>query len=66
MTRTASKLDRALAKVCEHCPVCVPARHAQSGVLYNFVKFAETRFCPFCRAYGRVHGRPAHAPVPPA
>lgn len=64
MTRTVTKLDRALASVCEHCPVCVPARRAGSGPLYNFVKFAETKFCPFCRAYGRVHGHPAHLPDP--
>ncbi|HRH80981.1 MAG TPA: hypothetical protein PLW81_08040 [Thiobacillaceae bacterium] len=62
MTRTISKLDRALATVCEYCPVCVTARKSQSGVIHNFVKFAETKFCPFCRAYGRVHGHPAHLP----
>lgn len=62
MTRAVSSVDRMLAKVCEHCPVCVPARKAQAGALDSFVKFAETRFCPFCRAYGRAHGRPAHAP----
>jgi transposase-like protein len=53
-------MDRALAKVCESCPVCRHARHHQQGVAYNFVKGVETVFCPFCKAYERVHGKKAH------
>lgn len=60
MTRTVTTMDRALGKVCEYCPVCRTARKTQSGAIYNFVRFAEAKFCPFCRAYGRVHGHPAH------
>jgi hypothetical protein len=61
MSRTdATALDRALAKMCELCPVCLHARHHQQGVVYNFVKNVEQDICPFCKAYERVHGRKAH------
>ncbi len=61
-----TSLDRALAKVCECCPVCLHARHHQRGMVFNFVKSVETGICPFCRAYERVHGRKAHqAPETP-
>lgn len=55
-----SSLDLALAKICEHCPVCLHARYHQEGVVYNFVKGIETDICPFCKAYERVHGKKAH------
>lgn len=64
MTRSVTSMDRALAKVCEFCPVCRTARRTQSGGIYDFVRYAEAKFCPFCKAYGRVHCRPAHAPLP--
>ncbi|NJD91887.1 MAG: hypothetical protein FIA91_10300 [Geobacter sp.] len=56
----ANSLDQALARVCEHCPVCRRARRRQQGVAYALVKGVETAICPFCRAYERVHGRKAH------
>lgn len=62
MTRTITTLDRALAKVCVYCPVCRHARNTQAGPIHAFVKYAEARFCPFCRAYGRVYGKAAHLP----
>lgn len=55
-----SALDRALAKVCESCPVCLHTRYHQKGIVYNFVKSIETDICPFCKAYERVHGKKAH------
>ncbi|HEY4745570.1 MAG TPA: hypothetical protein VIH45_12975 [Desulfuromonadaceae bacterium] len=56
----SSALDKALAKVCECCPVCLHARHHQQGMVFNFVKAIETNICPFCKAYERVHGQKAH------
>lgn len=53
-------LDRALARVCELCPVCLHARHHQKGVVYNFVKNVEEDICPFCKGYERVYGKKAH------
>jgi hypothetical protein len=59
-----TELDRALARVCECCPVCRHARKSQDGLAYRFVKGVEEGICPFCRAYARVHGRKAHEPFP--
>jgi hypothetical protein len=53
-------LDRALARMCELCPVCRHARHRQKGVAYSIVRNVEVSICPFCQAYERVHGRKAH------
>jgi hypothetical protein len=55
--------DRALANVCESCPVCRPARRNQQGLANRFVRGVEVDVCPFCRAYERVHGRKAHEPM---
>lgn len=60
MSTETSALDRALAKVCELCPVCLHARYHQQGVVYSFVKTIESGICPFCQAYERVHGQKAH------
>ncbi len=61
MTESAvTSFDKALAMVCELCPVCLHARHHQQGVVFNFVKSIETEICPFCKAYERVHGQKAH------
>ena len=57
---TCTSLDKALAKVCELCPVCLHARHHQQGIVFNFVKGMETDICPFCKSYERVHGQKAH------
>jgi hypothetical protein len=57
---SVSKLDRALARVCEGCPLCRRARRQQSGIAFDLVKTVENRVCPFCRAYARVHGRKSH------
>jgi hypothetical protein len=62
--RKASSLDQTLARVCANCPVCRPARQRQSGVAFWLVKRVESRLCPFCRAYERVHGRKAHVTSP--
>lgn len=52
--------DRALARLCELCPVCRHARQMQKGLAFAIVKNVEGGICPFCRAYERVHGRKAH------
>jgi protein-arginine kinase activator protein McsA len=59
-TTEISNLDRALARVCETCPVCRSASNNQQGLANRFVRGIEERVCPFCRAYERVHGRKAH------
>jgi hypothetical protein len=59
-TVSRSKLDRLLAQVCRHCPVCQRARAEQQGVAFKIVSQVERTVCPFCRAYERVYGRPAH------
>ena len=56
----SSRLDSALARVCELCPVCRQARNAQEGIAYTIVKNIEGSICPFCRAYERVLGKKAH------
>ena len=58
--RPISGLDRALARICENCPVCRRARRTQHGVAFTLVKQVEVGLCPFCKAYERVHGRKAH------
>lgn len=58
-----SKLDKALARVCETCPVCRTARNNQTGIAYQLVSRIENGICPFCSAYERVHGKKAHVPT---
>lgn len=58
--RPTGSLTRALAFVCTVCPVCRTARKNQGGLLHSFVKTIEGRFCPFCMAYEKVHGKKAH------
>ncbi|OHB56327.1 MAG: hypothetical protein A2Y07_00250 [Planctomycetes bacterium GWF2_50_10] len=60
MSTEPTPLDKALAKVCELCPVCLHARYHQKGVVFDFVKNIEQDICPFCKAYERVHGQKAH------
>jgi hypothetical protein len=60
MTNEPSSLDRALAKVCELCPVCLHARYHQKGLVFEFVRGVEQGICPFCKAYERVNGKKAH------
>ena len=55
-----SGIDRALAAVCRSCPVCRRARKKGAGRAHRFVQAVETKICPFCRAYERVHGKKAH------
>lgn len=55
-----TSLDRSLARICELCPLCRQARRRQEGMAFSIVSRIETSFCPFCRAYERVHGRKAH------
>jgi len=42
-------MDRALARVCETCPVCRTARNNQRGIAWHFVKGVEAGVCPVCR-----------------
>ena len=56
--------DRAMARRCERCPVCAYARRKPGGFVYWFVTRIESRFCPYCRAYEKVHGRKAHEAAP--
>lgn len=58
--RPVSRWDRVLAGVCENCPVCRRARQQPAGLACQLVSKVERHLCPFCRAYERVHGRPAH------
>lgn len=60
-----SGLDRALARLCVICPACRYARKKGLGIVFRLVKQIESGVCPFCRAYGKVHGRKAHERVPP-
>lgn len=60
-----------MANVCLNCPVCRRARERQRGATFWLVQRAESRFCPFCRAYERVFGQKAHerralTPEPPS
>lgn len=59
-----SERDRLMAEKCEQCKVCDRARKTQRGFAFWFVRNIEDRFCPFCQAYERVHGRKAHEPLP--
>lgn len=59
-TGRTSIFTRMLASVCTRCPVCRTARRRQDGLLFSFVKAVESRFCPFCAAYGRLYGKKAH------
>ena len=63
MSKQVTAVDRAMARLCELCPVCCHARKTQDGVAYAIVKNVEVAICPFCRAYERVHGRKAHEAV---
>jgi hypothetical protein len=58
--RPPSEWDRKLARICQQCPVCRAARRRQTGAAFWLVQKVESRVCPFCRAYERVHGRKAH------
>jgi uncharacterized protein CbrC (UPF0167 family) len=60
MEKQCSKIDIALARVCEICPVCNQARRKQEGAAFWLVTNVEENICPFCKAYERVHGRKAH------
>ena len=62
-SKSASKLDVALANVCLRCPVCRNARKNQEGAAYSLVRRVENHLCPFCRAYARVYGRKPHEPL---
>jgi hypothetical protein len=57
---TPTGMDKVLARVCANCTVCRRARQRQRGFAFWLVKRVEGRWCPFCRAYERVHGRKAH------
>lgn len=54
------RLDHLLAAVCRNCLVCRHARRRGEGLAYGFVRRIEKGVCPFCQAYERVYGVPAH------
>ena len=54
-----TRVDRALARLCETCPACRSARKTQSGIAFWLVSRVETKVCPFCRAYEKVNGHKA-------
>jgi hypothetical protein len=56
--------DRKLARMCLNCPVCNYARRKQRGLIFWFVTRIESKYCPNCKAYEKVYGRPAHQPLP--
>lgn len=56
--------DISMARVCENCQVCNYARKKQQGIAFQFVRIIEGSFCPYCKAYERVHGRKAHEAAP--
>jgi hypothetical protein len=58
-----SQRDLAWAKICLKCLVCRHARKRQKGAAYWLTRNVESRICPFCRAYERVYGRKACAPL---
>ena len=62
--RQITDKDREMARKCQECPVCATARRKQRGLAFWFVTKIESRFCPYCQAYERVHGRKAHEPLP--
>lgn len=65
--RKTSSFDKILARICANCLLCRRARKRQRGFAFRVVRRVEARWCPFCRAYERVFGRPAHAaPAPSA
>ncbi|MGD9872706.1 MAG: hypothetical protein AB7T27_00410 [Kiritimatiellia bacterium] len=63
MTDHVTEKDRRLAEGCLKCPVCRHARKTQRGLAFWFVKHVENKLCPQCRAYEKVYGRKAHAPL---
>lgn len=56
---TPGRWTRLFARRSESCPVCRCARAHQRGLAFWVVKNFEV-FCPFCRAYEKVHGRKSH------
>ena len=58
--RRVSVPERFLAALCGWCPLCRQARRKGKGIAFRLVRNAESDFCPFCRAYERVNGHPAH------
>lgn len=61
--KTISKRDLARARRCLECPVCSRGRQKQRGFFYWIVKRVEGGVCPYCKAYEKVYGRKAHAPL---
>jgi uncharacterized protein CbrC (UPF0167 family) len=62
-SKSKTRIEVMLARVCANCIVCKQARRRQRGAAFWFVTKIERGVCPFCRAYERVHGRKAHEPV---
>ncbi|HNR88147.1 MAG TPA: hypothetical protein PKM65_07390 [Spirochaetota bacterium] len=53
------KLQKSADFCKDKCPVCTRARKKGRGFLYAMVKF-ESKFCPHCKAYAKVYGKPAY------
>lgn len=47
-------MQNLLAKVCRICPFCI-ARRKWPGSRYGRFMAVIERYCPFCRAYDRLH-----------
>ena len=47
-------MDKYLAAVCAVCPFCLAKRKWPRSAFARGYRKVE-RFCPFCRAYGRMH-----------
>jgi hypothetical protein len=57
--------DREMAAFCKDtCPICRHGRKRGTGVAYWFVKNVEESVCPYCQAYEKVYGVPAHEKTP--
>lgn len=56
------------AEFCEtKCTACVKGREKGRGLFYAVVKLEhKLGFCPWCRAYEKVHGVPAYEKPPKA
>jgi hypothetical protein len=49
-----TKMQQALAAICNACPVCRQARRNPQGIAARLVKQVERHACPFCRARIRL------------
>jgi hypothetical protein len=62
-SRDITVKDRKLARSCLKCSFCGHARRKQRGLIFWLVNKVESGVCPACKAYEKVYGRKAHAPI---